>query len=124
MRAPAILGGLLLSLAGTGLALADSVPLKASYGSKEGCIYAKTGDSSGADAFFLLTKDSVTTSTAQCTFGKLVSNKAGTIKAHATCESEGEDGGDEIVTLTPAGKSAYTVDFDDGSHWGAAKQCR
>jgi hypothetical protein len=106
------------------LALAANVPIKASYGSKEGCIYAKTGDSSGADDFFLLTKESVTTSTAQCTFGKLVSNTKGKIKAHAKCETEGEDGGDEIVTLTPVGASAYTVDFEDGSHWAAVKQCK
>ena len=50
------------------LAQADGLglPIGGSYGSKEGCVYAKTGESSGADDFTLLTPDAVTTSVFSC----------------------------------------------------------
>ena len=35
--------------------------LDGAYGNKEGCTYAKTGESSGADVFLLLNDEGVTT---------------------------------------------------------------
>ena len=40
---------------------ADTLPIKGSYGNKDGCAYAKSGESTGSDNFFLLTSEAITT---------------------------------------------------------------
>ena len=62
-------GGLALLL---GLALAGPAGaadlVDGSYGDEEGCHYAETGETSGADFFFLLNKEGVTTAASYCAF--------------------------------------------------------
>ena len=97
--------------------------LGASYGDKDGCHYAKTGESSGADTFFLLTDESITTSTAFCSFHGLLKTKGDGFQGTATCESEGESGAPEKFELLKSAKG-YTVAFDDGMRWGPLPKCR
>jgi len=109
------------------LAHADglSLPIGGSYGSKEGCVYAKTGESSGADDFTLLTPDAVTTSVFSCDLKKLVKKTGDTFTVTGSCQADGEDGSDDqTITITPADKSSYRVTFDDGTKLGPLKKCR
>lgn len=109
------------------LAHADGlqVAIGGNYGSKEGCIYAKTGESSGADTFMLLKPDSVTTSVFYCEFKKLVKTSSDSFTVSASCQAEGEDSGsDEVVDITRADKNSYRVLFEDGTKLGPLKKCR
>ena len=104
---------------------ADSAFLDGAYGSKEGCIYARTGDSSGADDFALLTAKEITGSTFACTIKKAVPAANRSFKVTATCEAEGEDQGeDQTITVAPAAKGGYSISFDDGTHLGPLPKCR
>ncbi|MFC6446516.1 hypothetical protein [Shinella zoogloeoides] len=110
-----------LALAGPAGAAADIVD--GSYGDKEGCHYAETGESSGADIFFLLDKAGVTTAVSYCEF-----QGEGTKTGEATTVKAGchEEGSEEVtpyeLTLTP-GKDGYTISFPDGTRWGPLARC-
>jgi hypothetical protein len=104
---------------------AASLPIDGKYGNKAGCAYARTGESDGADDFFLLTPEAMTTAASVCevkTVGKTVGDTTSVVFA---CQDEGEDGAaDSPAKVIKAGKNAYTVTFDDGTVWGPLKRCR
>jgi len=106
-----------------------AVPAKAvtfldgAYGSKEGCIYAKTGESSGADDFLLLKDDGVTTSVSACEFKGAPAKTATGFTIKAQCDAEGEVGPEDTATLTKSAKG-YTVSFPDGTKLGPMPKCR
>lgn len=97
--------------------------LDGAYGEKEGCHYAKTGESSGADVFFLLNDEGLTTSTAFCAFSGNPEKTATGFRIETQCESEGEQGDKEMVELTKSTKG-YTIRFKDGTSWGPLPKCR
>ena len=111
-----------IALAGSAGAAADLVD--GSYGNKEGCHYTETGESSGADFFFLLNKEGVTTGASFCEFkgdGKQVD---GARKIAAECHEEGyEETTPHELTLTPE-SGGYTVSFPDGTRWGPLMRCK
>lgn len=95
------------------------------YGSKEGCIYAKTGESSGADDFVLLTPDALTTSVFYCEFKKIIKKNGDAFTVSGSCQAEGEENGaDQTIDISRADKSSYRVHFDDGTKLGPLKKCR
>jgi hypothetical protein len=97
--------------------------LDGAYGSKEGCIYARTGESSGADDFFLLNDDGITTSVSTCDFRGEANKTATGFDIQAECEADGEAGSLDTATLTRSSKG-YTVSFPDGTKWGPLAKCR
>jgi hypothetical protein len=96
--------------------------LDGAYGSKEGCIYAKTGDSSGADDFLLLTDERVTTSVSVCDFKGAATKTSTGFTIKAECDAEGEKGPVETATITKSAKG-YTVSFPDGTKLGPMPKC-
>ncbi|MEW9614339.1 hypothetical protein AB3G45_10980 [Shinella sp. S4-D37] len=114
---------LLLGIALAGPAGAADL-VDGSYGDTEGCRYAESGDTSGADFFFLLNKDGVTTAAASCEFkgeGRPAGN-ATTVAAE--CHEEGyEETTPHELTLTPE-SGGYTVSFPDGTRWGPLMRCK
>lgn len=109
-------------LAGSAGAAADIVD--GSYGDAEGCRYAETGESSGADFFFLLNKDGVTTAASYCAFKGEGNRVGGATKVAAECHEEGyEETTPYELTLTPDG-GGYTVSFPDGTRWGPLMRCK
>ena len=105
----------------TGSARADGF-LDGAYGSPDGCTYDRTGDSSGADDFLLLTDKGVTTSVSACTFSGSPTATATGFTIKAQCESEDGDGPEEIATLQKS-DNAYTVRFPDGTTLGPMPKC-
>lgn len=94
------------------------------YGSKEGCVYAKTGDSSGADDFLLLTPNSITTSVFACDFKKILKKDGDSFTVSGSCQADGEDGNDDQkIQVSRADKNSYRVSFDDGTKLGPIKKC-
>jgi hypothetical protein len=121
-RVAALFAGCCLLLSA---ATANAAFLDGAYGTKDGCAYAKTGDSSGADDFALLTAKKITGSTFACTITKAVPGANKGFKVTATCEAEGEEGGEaQAITVIPSGKDAYSVSFDDGTHLGPLPKCK
>ncbi|MGE7367861.1 hypothetical protein ACQKKX_02170 [Neorhizobium sp. NPDC001467] len=127
-KAMPILGCLLRAL--TVMPLASSATLvhadtflDGAYGNKEGCAYARTGESSGADVFFLLNAEGITTATAFCAFKDRPMTTAGGFKIKTQCESEGESGAVETVDLTKSARG-YIIAFKDGTRWGPLPKCR
>ena len=122
MRAGRLLPALLLGTAFAGPAAADIVD--GSYGNKEGCLYSETGESSGADFFFLLNKEGVTTAASYCAF-KGEGTKAGdATKVVAECQEEGMEAPTPYeLTLTPD-NGGYTISFPDGTLWGPLTRCK
>lgn len=118
-------GGLALLL---GLALAGPAGaadlVDGSYGDEDGCHYAETGESSGADFFFLLNKEGVTTAASYCAFKGEGKPAGGATKVAAECHEEGsEDVTPYELTLTPEG-GGYTISFPGGSRWGPLMRCK
>jgi hypothetical protein len=97
--------------------------LDGAYGSKEGCIYARTGESSGADDFMLLNDEGITTSVSTCDFRGEAKKTATGFTIQAECEADGEEGSLDTATLTKSNKG-YTVTFPDGTKWGPLAKCR
>lgn len=112
-----------LIIVGLGTSAEAAGFLDGAYGSKDGCVYAKTGQSSGADDFLLLDDEGITTSTSTCDFsGEAAKTPTGfTIKAE--CEADGEPGSLDTATLTKSPKS-YTVTFPDGTKLGPMPKCK
>ncbi|CDZ63199.1 Hypothetical protein NGAL_HAMBI2605_23370 [Neorhizobium galegae bv. orientalis] len=110
-------------------AMSIAAPAKAAtfldgvYGSKEGCTYARTGESSGADDFLLLNDDGVTTSVSACEFKGMPKKTANGFTIKAACEAEGEVGPEDTATITKSAKG-YTVSFPDGTKLGPMPKCR
>ena len=119
-RFPALLLG--ITVAGPAGAAADIV--EGSYGDKEGCHYATTGQSSGADLFFLLNKEGVTTAASYCEFKGEGKQVGGATTVAAECHEEGyEETTSYELTLTPD-NGGYTVSFPDGTRWGPIMRCK
>lgn len=97
--------------------------LDGAYGSKDGCTYAKTGESSGADDFLLINDEGVTTAFAVCEFKGAATKTATGFTIKAECDAEGEKGRAETATLTKSAKG-YAVSFPDGTKLGPAPKCR
>jgi len=94
------------------------------YGDKEGCRYAETGESSGADIFFLLDSEGVTTAVSYCEFKGEGKSVGGATKVAADCHEEGsEETTPSEMTLTPD-SGGYTVSFPDGTRWGPLMRCK
>jgi hypothetical protein len=111
----------------SGISVAAPTFLDGAYGNKEGCLYARTGTSSGADEFFVLNDEGITTAVSYCQFaGEPTKTATGfTISAH--CTAEGEEGDDASATETVAldrSAAGYTIRFKDGTTWGPLAQCR
>ncbi|MGV8938077.1 MAG: hypothetical protein ACOH2J_13210 [Allorhizobium sp.] len=114
----------LTTVAVTSAAASDPLPLKGSYGNKDGCAYAKTGESTGSDDFFLLTPETVTTAASYCEFQKVLKSAKGAFHATITCQEEGADAGAPFeIDVTPSGMDGYTLKLDDGTVWGPLKLC-
>jgi hypothetical protein len=105
------------------LVLADTFPLDESYGNKDGCAYAKSGESTGSDNFFLLTKDAVTTAVSYCTFKKVGQTTGKGTPVTLSCEEE-ENLTDLEAVIAPADKDAMEIRLEDGNVWGPLKKCR
>ena len=107
----------------SGVSIAAPTFLDGAYGNAEGCIYAKTGESSGADAFFLLNDEGITTATAYCQFEGTAVKTASGFSIRTQCDAEGEVGPKETVALDRSA-TGYTIRFNDGTTWGPLSQCR
>lgn len=97
--------------------------LDGAYGNKEGCTYAKTGESSGADVFFLLNDEGVTTAASFCEFKSAATKTSTGFTIKAQCDAEGEVGPVHTMTLTKSAKG-YTITARDGTKWGPLPKCR
>lgn len=116
------LPALLLGIALAGPAAADIVD--GSYGDTEGCHYSETGQSSGADFFFLLNKEGVTSAASHCAFKGEGKKVGGASVVPAGCSEEGtQDVTSHELTLTPD-NGGYTVSFPDGTRWGPLMRCK
>ncbi|WP_411035672.1 hypothetical protein [Shinella sp. BYT-45] len=124
MRAGRPLPALLLGIVLAGPAGAAADIVDGSYGDQEGCRYAETGESSGADFFFLLRKDGVTTAASHCEFKGEGRKVGGATVVPAECHEEGSDEPtSHELTLTPD-SGGYTVSFPDGTRWGPLMRCK
>ena len=112
---------LLLALSTVGPA--SAAVIDGSYGNAEGCRYAITGDSSGADFFFLLNGEGVTTAASYCEFKGEPTQVGGATRIAAECHEEGyEETTPRELTLTPD-NGGYTISFPDGTRWGPLMRC-
>jgi hypothetical protein len=124
MRARRFFLPLAAGLAVSGQALAAADIVDGSYGNKEGCLYSQTRESSGADVFFLLNEESVTTAASYCEFKGEARKVGGATVVTAECSDEGsEEPTPYELTLTPD-DGGYTVSFPDGTRWGPLARCR
>jgi hypothetical protein len=120
IRSAFLILGLTLAAGPVGAA-ADIVD--GSYGDEAGCHYARTGESSGSDAFFLLTKDAVTTAASHCEFTGEGKQVGGAITIASQCHEEGYTETTQYeLTLTPD-NGGFTVSFPDGTRWGPIMRC-
>jgi hypothetical protein len=117
----------------SGISVAAPTFLDGAYGNKEGCLYARTGTSSGADSFFVLNDEGITTATAYCQFEGSATPTAKGFTIRTRCTAEGEtdsgasEGGDAPAQETVAldrSAAGYTIRFEDGTTWGPLAQCR
>lgn len=124
MRARRFLLSVAVGLALCGQASAAADIVDGSYGNKEGCLYSETGESSGADVFFLLDKEGVTTAASYCEFQGEARKVGGATVVTAECNDEGaQEPASVEVTLTPD-DGGYTVSFPDGTRWGPLARCK
>lgn len=107
-------------------AIAAELPIKGSYGNKDGCDYTMTSESTGSDNFFLLTSEAVTTASAYCTFEEVHEDADDGFTVTATCEEEGgnEEQAPFEIDIDRAGPDSYLLKIDDGSTWGPLALCR
>lgn len=119
-----LLGGFLAAAAAAAVPAhaADTAFPGGSFGEREGCRYAQTGESSGADSFLLLNAEGITTSVATCALRKVAKRNAATFDLTIACESEGESGGDESARAT-LGEKGWTIQVEDGTVWGPLAKC-
>lgn len=120
-RLPALFAALMIAPA----ALAAEAPLDASYGNKDGCLYANTGETNGSDDFFLLDKEAITTAASFCEFTTIDGKTADGFDATVACQEEGTDEGVDLkVKISKVGKDSYKIDLPDGASWGPLKKCK
>ena len=107
-------------------AFADTLPIKGSYGNKDGCAYAKSGESTGSDNFFLLTSEAITTAASYCEIKKLVKTEGKNFTATVSCQAEGEEGESEDTAKITSGPKGYTIGFtsDAAIKWGPLPLCK
>ncbi len=107
-------------------AFADTLPIKGSYGNKDGCAYAKSGESTGSDNFFLLTSEAITTAASYCEIKKLVKTEGKNFTATVSCQAEGEEGESEDTAKITSGPKGYTIGFtsDAAINWGPLPLCK
>ncbi|MCQ8780894.1 hypothetical protein [Mangrovibrevibacter kandeliae] len=117
----ALAAPLLGLMAGTAAA-APAFP-DAAYGDKDGCAYAKTGESSGSDTFFLLDREGVTTAASYCELKGVKSTGADTFDLKLSCEAEGEDATEDHASAKRSGRTV-TLHFADGTTWGPLTRCK
>ena len=105
---------------------ADTLPIKGSYGNKDGCAYAKSGESTGSDNFFLLTSEAITTAASYCEIKKLVKTEGKNFTATVSCQAEGEEGESGDTAQITSGPKGYTIGFtsDAGIKWGPLPLCK
>jgi len=116
----ALLAAALLATA----AQADTLPIKGSYGNKDGCAYARSGESTGSEDFFLLTSEAITTAASVCTIKKLAKTDGKSFVATVSCQAE--DGESDDTARITYGPKGYTIAFtsDDSTRWGPLPLCR
>ncbi len=115
---------LLTIVAAAGSAVASQNFLDGAYGNKDGCAYAKTGDYTGSDDFFLLTDEGITTAASYCSFKGPVTKNGKSFAATVSCSAEGETGeADDSVDILRTGKD-YAIAFKGGTRWGPLKKCK
>ena len=106
-------------------ASAASLPIDGKYGNKAGCLYAKTGETTGEDDFILLTPEDIRSAVAFCeikSIGKATGNK---ISTTLSCADEGEAGNMNLsADVIRTSQDSYRVDFSDGTSWGPFKRCK
>lgn len=109
-----------------GPTLAAELPISGSYGNRDGCAYARTGQATGSGDFFLLTSEAVTTAAASCKVTEVIAKPDNGFAAAVNCEKEG--GGDELapfeIGIESATADGYVLKIDDGSTWGPLALCK
>ena len=106
-------------------ASAASLPIDGKYGNKAGCLYAKTGETTGEDDFILLTPEDIRSAVAFCeikSVGKAAGNK---ISTTLSCADEGEAGNMNLsADVIRTGPDSYRIAFSDGTSWGPFERCK
>ena len=107
-------------------AFADTLPIKGSYGNKDGCAYAKSGESTGSENFFLLTSEAITTAASYCEIKKVLKAEGKNFTATVSCQAEGEEGESEDTAKITSGPKGYTIGFtsDAAIKWGPLPLCK
>ncbi|MGO4355637.1 hypothetical protein AB4Z25_27320 [Rhizobium sp. RAF36] len=107
-------------------AFADTLPITGSYGNKDGCAYAKSGESTGSDNFFLLTSEAITTAASYCEIKKVLKTEGKNFTATVSCQAEGEEGESEDTAKITSGPKGYTIGFtsDAAIKWGPLPLCK
>lgn len=105
---------------------ADTLPIKGSYGNKDGCAYAKSGESTGSDNFFLLTSEGITTAASYCEIRKVLKTEGKDFTATVACQAEGEESSNEDTVKITSGAKGYTIGFvaDAAIKWGPLPLCK
>ena len=105
---------------------ADTLPIKGSYGNKDGCAYAKSGESTGSDNFFLLTSEGITTAASYCEIKKVLKTEGKDFTATVACQAEGEESSNEDTVKITSGAKGYTIGFvaDAAITWGPLPLCK
>ncbi len=107
-------------------AYADTLPIKGSYGNEDGCAYAKSGESTGSDNFFLLTSEGITTAASYCEIRKVLKTEGKDFTATVACQAEGEESSNEDTVKITSGTKGYTIGFvaDAAITWGPLPLCK
>ncbi len=107
-------------------AYADALPIKGSYGNKDGCAYAKTGESTGSDNFFLLTSEAITTAASYCDIKKVLKTEGKNFTAAVSCQAEGEEASIDDTAVITSGPKGYTIGFTSDAEikWGPLPLCK
>jgi hypothetical protein len=105
---------------------ADTLPIKGSYGNKDGCAYAKSGESTGSDNFFLLTSEGITTAASYCEIKKVLKAEGKDFTATVACQAEGEESNNDDTVKITSGPKGYTIGFlaDAAIKWGPLPLCK
>jgi hypothetical protein len=105
---------------------ADKLPIKGSYGNKDGCAYAKTGESTGSDNFLLLTSEAITTAASYCEVKKILKTEGKNFSATVACQAEGEESSSDDTARITAGPKGYTIGLasDANIKWGPLPLCK
>ncbi|MBB3462333.1 hypothetical protein FHT92_002949 [Rhizobium sp. BK377] len=105
---------------------ADTLPIKGSYGNKDGCAYAKSGESTGSDDFFLLTSEGITTAASYCEIKKVLKAEGKDFTATVACQAEGEESNNDDTVKITSGPKGYTIGFlaDAAIKWGPLPLCK